>query len=269
MGGLVRPLVLVTALLSASPGSAAEISAASVKTLSRLLTASLAKHDGFEVSSSQELQAVVALQGEKQAVGCDEDATSCLAEVAGAMGARYVVFGQVGDVEDILIMTLQLFDSEQGKSVARIVVQRASATELIEALPVATDDLLKKGGLLEQARSGGGKQHLLVLDLQLQASAPATAPPVTAQGEDHALLWLGGAVAAAGATALVGAGAFYGLALATDAAAVAEPVQTTAAAHLDTRDTQVLVAGGLALGSAALFAVGGGVVGASFLLEGE
>lgn len=253
--------ILLVLLLFASAARASDIDAATVNTLSRLLTAALSQKDSFEVSSSQELKAAIEFEGDKQSLGCSVDATSCLAEVASAMGARYVVFGQVGAVADELFMTLQLFDSGTGKSAARVVVQRDTAKELLDAMPSSVDELIRDAQLPEPAK--GTKHHLLVLDLQLQATiAAAPTPP------NQALLWTGGAGIALGATALVGSGALYGLALASEQAAVDEPMQKAAAAHLDERDGQATLAVALVAGGAALVMLGSALAGTAFLVDG-
>ena len=253
--------ILLVLLLFASAARASDIDAATVNTLSRLLTAALSQKDSFEVSSSQELKAAIEFEGDKQSLGCSVDATSCLAEVASAMGARYVVFGQVGAVADELFMTLQLFDSGTGKSAARVVVQRDTAKELLDAMPSSVDELIRDAQLPEPAK--GTKHHLLVLDLQLQASiAAAPTPP------NQALLWTGGAGIALGATALVGSGALYGLALASEQAAVDEPMQKAAATHLDERDGQATLAVALVAGGAALVMLGSALAGTAFLVDG-
>jgi hypothetical protein len=60
---------------------------------------------------------MVDFEAEKQALGCDT--SSCLSEIAGALGAGYVVFGRVGRLDDVYLLQLNLFDSAKGRAVAR------------------------------------------------------------------------------------------------------------------------------------------------------
>lgn len=253
--------LIAVLLLHATDVHAADVDDATVKTLSRLLTAALSEKGTYEVSSSQELKAAIEFEGDKQSVGCSVDSTSCLAEVASAMGARFVVFGQVGSVADELFMTLQLFDSTAGKSAARVVVQRSSAKELLDAMPTSVDELIREAHL--PAPPKDAKHHLLVLDLQLQASAASGPTP-----PNQALLWTGGGAAALGAAALVGAAAFYGLAMASELAAVDEPVQRAAAVRVDERDGHATISAALLIGGGALVTLGGAIAGAAFVMEG-
>ncbi len=258
----VRLLPLALAFVLFAPTSrAAELDDGTVNTLSRLLTTALADKGAFQVTSSQELKSVIELEGEKQSLGCDAGASSCLAEVANAMGARFVIFGQVGAVDAQLILTLQLFDSTTGANAGRLVVQRASASELVDALPATIDQLIKEGGLLTPPAQG--KHHVLVLDLTREPSS-GTAP----LEPNGALLWTGGASAALGGALAVGAGAFYALALSSQQAAVDEPLQRAAAAHLDARDGNAGIAGALLIGGGVLAVVGGALAGGAYLVGG-
>lgn len=252
----------IACLLLAHTSRAADVDDGTVNTLSRLLTTAMADKGVFQVTSSQELKSVIELEGEKQALGCEANASSCLAEVASAMGARFVVFGQVGAIDNQLIMTLQLFDSNASANVGRLVVQRASASELIEALPATVDQLINEGGLLTPPAQG--KHHVLVLDLVREPSSGSA--PVEPNG---ALLWSGGASAALGGALAVGAGAFYGLALLSQQAAVEDPVQATAAAKLDERDGNAGLSSVLLIGGGVLVLVGGALAGSAYLVGGS
>ena len=55
--------------------------------------------------------------------GCDEGSTSCLAELAGAMGARLVLFGDLGKLGDTTVVSLNLFLSDQAQSAGRETVR--------------------------------------------------------------------------------------------------------------------------------------------------
>ena len=72
-------------------------------------------------------------------MGCDDE-TSCLAESAGAMDARYVIFGDVGQLGPLLILGLNLFDAREAKAVSRKVVQ----TKDLEDFPGKLEAGLKK-----------------------------------------------------------------------------------------------------------------------------
>ena len=54
---------------------------------------------GLRVTTRAEILAVVGLERQKQLLGCSEDATSCLTELAGALGVEAIVTGSVAKTE--------------------------------------------------------------------------------------------------------------------------------------------------------------------------
>jgi hypothetical protein len=67
----------------------------------------------------------VALQAEKQNAGCD-DSGSCMAEIAGALGASLVVFGDVGKLGELLVVNLNLFNVDLAQSQGRVTIEAPS-----------------------------------------------------------------------------------------------------------------------------------------------
>lgn len=139
------------------------------------ITVELSNYPQLEVMSGADVRAMVEFEGEKQALGCDDD-TSCLAEVAGAMGARLVFFGTLGRVGSSYTMVLNLYDSEVGRSVGRTFKRGATVDDMMNAVPIAVFDTA--GPFLE--RQG----H--------EVAAPTTtappAPPVASSGSPLAIL---------------------------------------------------------------------------------
>ena len=97
--------------------------------LSGLLTDALSRHPRVQVLSAGDIETLVALESDRQSAGCDT--TSCLAEVASALGAEFVVYGQAGVLGELTLLQLHLFDSGRAQSIAR---ERVEATSL-DALP--------------------------------------------------------------------------------------------------------------------------------------
>lgn len=60
-------------------------------TIAGLIAVELETHEGLDVVSARELQRMAQLEAEKVQLGCTD--ASCLTELAGALGARYVVSG--------------------------------------------------------------------------------------------------------------------------------------------------------------------------------
>jgi len=72
------------------------IDAAMACALGDVATVTAAKHTAFDVISRAELRRAIDLEAQKQRAGCGAESTSYLVECAGAMGARFVAFGQAG-----------------------------------------------------------------------------------------------------------------------------------------------------------------------------
>ncbi|HEY4220937.1 MAG TPA: hypothetical protein VGO62_06330, partial [Myxococcota bacterium] len=106
-----KPKVLVLDL------DAADVGKAEAKLIDELVTQSMARFDKYAVVSSADVRQLASFAANQTEAGCDS--SSCLAEIAGAMGARYVVFGNIGKLGDLTIITLSLFDTASASANAR------------------------------------------------------------------------------------------------------------------------------------------------------
>ena len=100
-----------------------------VQIVSGLLTVELAAMGDLEVISGTDVRRMMDLEVEKVNLGCS--AESCLSEIADAFGTDLVVFGNIGRLGELYILTLNLFETVTAKSKGRISVQ----TRTIEELP--------------------------------------------------------------------------------------------------------------------------------------
>lgn len=100
-----------------------------VQIVSGLLTVELAALGDLEVISGTDVRRMMDLEVEKVSLGCS--AESCLSEIADAFGTDLVVFGNIGRLGELYILTLNLFETVTAKSKGRISVQ----TRTIEELP--------------------------------------------------------------------------------------------------------------------------------------
>ena len=103
------------------------------KTVSNLLVVELGLQRGLRVIGANEVQMLTALEGDKQAAGCTESA--CLSELAGALGARYVIFGDVGPLGSRQVLNLNLFDAQQATAINRTAITFQNVEELPGLLP--------------------------------------------------------------------------------------------------------------------------------------
>lgn len=105
------------------------VEAALAETLTAVVVEQLSHRRELVVLSGKDLRDLVSLSAERQQLGeCNDD--SCLAEVAAAMGARYVVSGQVGQLGRLTVVTLSLFDADAGAAIGR---QRVEMVRIEEA----------------------------------------------------------------------------------------------------------------------------------------
>jgi hypothetical protein len=107
-----------------------------VKLINGLVTQSMSRFEQYEVISSADVRQLVTVEADKSAAGCDT--STCLAEMAGALGARWVVFGNVGRLGNLTVLTLSLFDTQKAKAADR---QRLEVRD-IETLPSSIDNAL-------------------------------------------------------------------------------------------------------------------------------
>ncbi len=175
------PVVLVALL--ATPSNAVE--AGEVELLTSMITASLSK-SGIDVISSADVKRMMDLEGERQALGCSE--TSCLAELADAMGAQHVVYGDIGTLGTQTVLTLNLFDSSTGAAPGREVVVASSVDDLTARVPDATRALLSSMTITPAVRP-----RVVVVGLQLRSASSSNSEPGVAAGPS--LLTVGGASA--------------------------------------------------------------------------
>ena len=123
------------------------VAADAVQTIDSLIVVEAQRLGAFDIVSTADVRRMMDLEAERSQVGCNDE--SCLAEIAGAMGASLVVFGDVGTLDGVYSITLNLFDSAAAKALGRTSFQANSAAELPAALNPALRQLV--GGYAERA----------------------------------------------------------------------------------------------------------------------
>ena len=131
------------------------------KIVTGMIGAELAQYEDYDLITGEDLRQMVALEAEKQSVGCSDD-SSCLAELAGAMGARYVVFGEVGKLDNIIVVNLNLFDSQEAKGAGRVMVRANGLGRVPDKIPSAIGILLSGG----KKRKVGDASHNQIMSAQ-------------------------------------------------------------------------------------------------------
>jgi hypothetical protein len=148
------------------------------------LIATLMTKRGLDVLTASDVRQVADLAAQSATMGCDLD-SSCLADVANAMGAKYVVFGSAGRLGRNYLVSVNLFDQSLAQSAARETIRAAD----LDALP-------------QQIEEGVGR-------LVDKIAAPAVVPPPPPPKQLD-LMFIGGASALG-----IGLAATGGLGIAT------------------------------------------------------
>lgn len=173
---------------------AVDVAPAEVATLQVFVTTGLSQYPELDIISGDDVKNLVSLQAERTSAGCSDDA-SCLADIADALGAQLVVFGNCGRLDNALVINLNLFDSTKALSLGRVVVQADTAKALAKKLRPKLHELV---GRFYRDRG---------LTLPELAPEPEEPPPVQAAPYDPgawpwivtgsgAVLAVGGAIAA-------------------------------------------------------------------------
>lgn len=132
---------------------------AAVRTLNSLVAVAAAEIPIFDVVSGADVQQMIALEAERQQLGCDAQGASCLAELAGAIGAQVVLFGDVGKLGDLYVINLNLFDSIQLKSIGRATLNARDLGDLPPLLHDKIAILARPLLLAAGSPDGGGQQN--------------------------------------------------------------------------------------------------------------
>ncbi|MDP2275852.1 MAG: hypothetical protein Q8K32_34225 [Archangium sp.] len=90
----------------------------------------------FRSLTSKDVQTILGLERQKQLMGCAE-ASSCLTELAGAMGAPYLLSGTISQIGPSLQLSMQMIDVSKSQVVARSIRIARDAETLRQLLPWA------------------------------------------------------------------------------------------------------------------------------------
>lgn len=120
----------------------AELEATQRETLTSTITARAARFPSLDVLSSLDLRQLADLRSDQAAAGCEDASSSCMAELANALGAELVLASRVGKLDAVTVVTLQLFDVKKGEAQGRASVQGWSLPEVTDKVGLALDELL-------------------------------------------------------------------------------------------------------------------------------
>jgi hypothetical protein len=128
------------AVMPLTPG--ASIPPEEAASLTDAVAAELRQQSGAEVITSRDLGSLLSFEKQKAAVGCSSD--TCMAELAGAVGAGRLVAGDVARLGESLLLQLRLLDVRAARVVAQSSrrFKKGSFDDLLDALPSMVRELL-------------------------------------------------------------------------------------------------------------------------------
>jgi hypothetical protein len=150
--------------------------ARSVEGLSALLASEVARRQGLIVVAGADLRSQLGPDG-KWLPGCTEAA--CLGWLAGRLGAVYLVSSECSRVGSTWLLSLSLFDAGRATTVSRLTRRAASEDGLVDAVPLAVDELLAALPGLPPAPPAPPSQERVV------ASAPGRPMPAVEPPGSH------------------------------------------------------------------------------------
>ena len=131
----------------------ANVSADHLRALNGFVVHGVSQFDQFNVVTKEQLRRAGDLFAEQQSAGCGVS-EECLAELADAMGARYVVYGRAAYVEENYLLAMSLMDSQSVEVIQRVHLQEKKLLDLgqtiDEQMIFLLKPLLRK---IEQSRS--------------------------------------------------------------------------------------------------------------------
>jgi hypothetical protein len=111
-----------------------------VEGLSSLLASEVARRPTLAVVGGADLRALVGFERQRQLLGCTE--TSCLTEIAGALGVGYLVASEISKVGSSWLLSLTLLDANKAVALSRLTRRAFSDDALVDEAPGAVDELL-------------------------------------------------------------------------------------------------------------------------------
>lgn len=176
--------------VSAGSGAKAEDATA----LSEFLQSQLVARDVYSVTGASDLTAMLGAERQRALLGCGETASSCMAEIAGALDADRLLTGSLSRLGDTWVLTISLNDLRKGTPLFRSSRRFTGGLDRsLDAVDPLLDEILAKdttafeaAGRVAQPSSPGSK-HQWTVGVRaegdvvgLAAGQPAVAPALIA-----------------------------------------------------------------------------------------
>ncbi len=156
-----------------------------VEGLSSLISSEAAGRRDLQVTNGADLSAALGFDRQKRMLGCSD--TSCLAEIAGALGVDFLLYSEVSKVGKTFLLSMSLLDAASAKARGRLTRKATSLDALIDLAAASTLELLKEipvaaapPAAVASAAAPPSPQPPALTTAPVQAPPPEAAPAVTA-----------------------------------------------------------------------------------------
>jgi hypothetical protein len=105
------------AVLDLSPG--AGVDATLTAPMVEAITGEVQRRGFFDVMSQRDIATLLGVERQRQLSGCNEQSSSCLAELSGALGARFVLSGTLARLGEAYQLTLNALDTQKAQPLGR------------------------------------------------------------------------------------------------------------------------------------------------------
>jgi len=129
---------------------AGNVTAEAAEFVSEHFAARLAETPGLEVTTRKAIVTLLGLERQRQLLGCADDSTSCMEELAGALGAEVVLVGELARLDRSLQANLRVMEAKTARVLHSSVVRAGTQEALLDKL----DDATKEMGATLQAHFG-------------------------------------------------------------------------------------------------------------------
>lgn len=99
--------------------------------------------DGLKVTSSSDIQQMLGLERQRALLGCNAE-TSCLAELAGALGVELLLSGNIVKSESGYLATVRVLSTKTGQPIAAATERLRNESALLDWLDATAVDLRRQ-----------------------------------------------------------------------------------------------------------------------------
>ncbi len=228
-----------------------EVDDGTVATVADLMSSAMVQTDRFRVMTGDDIAKLMELEAGKQAFGCMDD--SCLAEVAGALGAEIVITGRIGRLGSLYVLKTSIMEPSTATTMGLETVE----VDSVEAFSRSLGPISKRFAALAYGEEPPPR-----------VAPPPVAPVAPVAAEEGAGFGLGSML-------LIGGGAVAGIALVAAAAAgigaavtlgvVNDPSSSGAEKAANAENGPLMMS--LASGAVGIAVLGGGIAATGLFIE--